>query len=73
MKFKGNIVLYIVLLCQVNYFTQILLLDPRASVSSPVLVATGTAQVGEGIVNAWGLDEDEEDEPQTEDTKTGSV
>lgn len=73
MKFKGNIVLYSVLLCQVNYFTQILLLDPRASDSSPVLVAMGTAQVGEGIVNPWGLDEDEEDEPQTEDTKTGSV
>ncbi len=33
----------------------------------------GTAQVGEGIMNSWGLDEDEEDEPQTEDTKTGSV
>ncbi|KTF96570.1 hypothetical protein cypCar_00035191 [Cyprinus carpio] len=44
-----------------------------ASVSSPVLVAMGTAQVGEGIVNSWGLDEDEEDEPQTEDTKTDEV
>uniref|UniRef100_A0A8C1RVH0 Exosome complex component RRP45 n=1 Tax=Cyprinus carpio TaxID=7962 RepID=A0A8C1RVH0_CYPCA len=43
------------------------------SVSSPVLVAMGTAQVGEGIVNSWGLDEDEEDEPQTEDTKTDEV
>uniref|UniRef100_A0A8C2FRS3 Exosome complex component RRP45 n=1 Tax=Cyprinus carpio TaxID=7962 RepID=A0A8C2FRS3_CYPCA len=42
-------------------------------VSSPVLVAMGTAQVGEGIVNSWGLDEDEEDEPQTEDTKTDEV
>uniref|UniRef100_A0A9J8BNX4 Exosome complex component RRP45 n=1 Tax=Cyprinus carpio carpio TaxID=630221 RepID=A0A9J8BNX4_CYPCA len=46
---------------------------PTEAVSSPVLVAMGTAQVGEGIVNSWGLDEDEEDEPQTEDTKTGSV
>uniref|UniRef100_A0A671MW24 Exosome complex component RRP45 n=1 Tax=Sinocyclocheilus anshuiensis TaxID=1608454 RepID=A0A671MW24_9TELE len=45
---------------------------PTEAVSSPVLVAMGTAQVGEGIVNSWGLDEDEEDEPQTEDTKTGS-
>lgn len=63
----------IVLVCQVNYFTQILLLNPRASVPSPVLVATGTAQVGEGIVNSWGLDEDEEDEPLTEDRKTGTL
>uniref|UniRef100_A0A8C1RWG3 Exosome complex component RRP45 n=2 Tax=Cyprinus carpio TaxID=7962 RepID=A0A8C1RWG3_CYPCA len=45
---------------------------PTEAVSSPVLVAMGTAQVGEGIVNSWGLDEDEEDEPQTEDTKTGN-
>ncbi|ROI16025.1 Exosome complex component RRP45 [Anabarilius grahami] len=44
-----------------------------ASVPSPVLVATGTAQVGEGIVNSWGLDEDEEDEPLTEDRKTDEV
>uniref|UniRef100_A0A671RCP3 Exosome complex component RRP45 n=1 Tax=Sinocyclocheilus anshuiensis TaxID=1608454 RepID=A0A671RCP3_9TELE len=42
-------------------------------VPSPVLVAMGTAQVGEGIVNSWALDEDEEDEPQTEDRKTGTV
>lgn len=61
------------MLCQVNYFTLILLLNPRASVPSPVLVATGTAHVGEGIVNSWGLDEDEEDEPQTEDRKTGKL
>ncbi|XP_016088695.1 exosome complex component RRP45 [Sinocyclocheilus grahami] len=46
---------------------------PTEAVSSPVLVAMGTAQVGEGIVNSWGLDEDEEDEPQTEDTKTDEV
>ncbi|XP_052402100.1 exosome complex component RRP45-like [Carassius gibelio] len=46
---------------------------PTEVVSSPVLVAMGTAQVGEGIVNSWGLDEDEEDEPQTEDTKTDDV
>uniref|UniRef100_A0A673IAI2 Exosome complex component RRP45 n=1 Tax=Sinocyclocheilus rhinocerous TaxID=307959 RepID=A0A673IAI2_9TELE len=43
------------------------------AVPSPVLVAMGTAQVGEGIVNSWALDEDEEDEPQTEDRKTGTV
>ncbi|XP_050975065.1 exosome complex component RRP45 [Labeo rohita] len=42
-------------------------------VPSPVLVGMGTAQVGEGIVNSWGLDEEEEDEPQTEDTKTDEV
>lgn len=46
---------------------------PTEADSSPVLVAMGTAQVGEGIVNSWGLDEDEEDEPQTEDTKTDEV
>ncbi|XP_043100527.1 exosome complex component RRP45 isoform X1 [Puntigrus tetrazona] len=46
---------------------------PTKAVSSPVLVAMGTAQVGEGLVNSWGLDEDEEDEPQTEDTKTDEV
>ncbi|XP_051561420.1 exosome complex component RRP45 [Myxocyprinus asiaticus] len=44
------------------------------AVPSPVLVATGTAQVGDGLVNSWGLEEDEEDEPQmTEDRKTGEV
>ncbi|XP_016136192.1 exosome complex component RRP45 [Sinocyclocheilus grahami] len=43
------------------------------AVPSPVLVAMGTAQVGEGIVNSWALDEDEEDEPQTEDRKTDEV
>ncbi|XP_051993732.1 exosome complex component RRP45 [Xyrauchen texanus] len=43
---------------------------PTEAVDSPVLVATGTAQVGEGLVNSWGLEEDEEDEPQmTEDRK----
>lgn len=55
------------------FFTRKLLLNPRASFPSPVLVATGTAHVGEGIVNSWGLDEDEEDEPQTEDRKTGTL
>lgn len=50
-----------------------LILDPIIRVSSPVLCATGTARVGEGLVNSWGLEEEEEDEPQmTEDRKTGS-
>ncbi|NP_001006077.1 exosome complex component RRP45 [Danio rerio] len=43
------------------------------TVPSPILVATGTAQIGEGIVNSWGLDEDEDDELQTEDRKTDEV
>ena len=34
-------------------------------VSSPVLPAPGTGQVGEGLQNSWGLEEDEdEDEDQ---------
>ncbi|XP_065110694.1 exosome complex component RRP45 [Paramisgurnus dabryanus] len=42
-------------------------------VPSPVLCATGTAQVGEGVVNSWGLEEEEEeeeDEQMTENRKT---
>lgn len=70
-SFKNNIVW----LCVHNFgFMQIL--DPIFSVSSPVVCATGTAQVGEGLVNSWGLEEDEDegDESQmTEDRKTGSV
>lgn len=42
-------------------------------VPSAVLVGMGTAQIGEGIVNSWALEEDEEDEPQTEDRKTDEV
>ncbi|XP_059407456.1 exosome complex component RRP45 [Carassius carassius] len=43
------------------------------AVPSPVLVGMGTAQIGEGIVNSWALEEDEEDESQTEDRKTDEV
>ncbi|MBN3296983.1 exosome complex component RRP45 isoform X2 [Amia ocellicauda] len=35
---------------------------PPKTVPSPVLRAPGTAQIGEGLHNAWGLDELEEDE-----------
>lgn len=36
-------------------------------VPSPIIVATGTGQVGEGLQNTWGLEEeDEEDESQRE-------
>ncbi|TRY94478.1 hypothetical protein DNTS_004616 [Danionella cerebrum] len=42
------------------------------SAASPVLVATGTAQVGEGIVNSWGLEEDEDDEVIIEDKGGGT-
>ncbi|KTG02976.1 hypothetical protein cypCar_00021861 [Cyprinus carpio] len=45
----------------------------KTSVPSAVLVGMGTAQIGEGIVNSWALEEDEEDEPQTEDRKTDEV
>ncbi|XP_026882323.2 exosome complex component RRP45 [Electrophorus electricus] len=31
-------------------------------VPSPVIVATGTGQVGEGLQNTWGLDEEDEEE-----------
>ncbi|KAL6466743.1 hypothetical protein MHYP_G00245470 [Metynnis hypsauchen] len=32
------------------------------SVPSPVIVATGTGQVGEGLQNTWGLDEEDAEE-----------
>ncbi|XP_062334099.1 exosome complex component RRP45 [Osmerus eperlanus] len=35
---------------------------PSQLVSSPVLPAPGTGQVGEGLQNSWGLEEDEEDD-----------
>uniref|UniRef100_A0A8B9HR34 Exosome complex component RRP45 n=1 Tax=Astyanax mexicanus TaxID=7994 RepID=A0A8B9HR34_ASTMX len=39
----------------------------RIPVSSPVIVATGTGQLGEGVQSTWGLEEeDEEDECQGE-------
>uniref|UniRef100_A0A4W4EWS9 Exosome complex component RRP45 n=1 Tax=Electrophorus electricus TaxID=8005 RepID=A0A4W4EWS9_ELEEL len=42
-------------------------------VPSPVIVATGTGQVGEGLQNTWGLDEeDEEEESGTKVEKRGT-
>ncbi|XP_062864402.1 exosome complex component RRP45 [Trichomycterus rosablanca] len=34
---------------------------PPETVSSPVIVATGTGQVGEGLQSTWGLEDEEED------------
>lgn len=36
-------------------------LDSLISVPSPVIVATGTGQVGEGLQNTWGLEEDDDE------------
>ncbi|XP_048852484.1 exosome complex component RRP45 [Brienomyrus brachyistius] len=44
---------------------------PRESVPSPVVRDPGTGQVGEGLQNAWGLDEVEEDEEEEEDIEQG--
>ncbi|TSO98542.1 Exosome complex component RRP45 [Bagarius yarrelli] len=37
---------------------------PPEVVPSPVIVATGTGQVGEGLQNAWGLEEEDDDEEE---------
>lgn len=44
---------------------------------SPVIVATGTGQVGEGLQNTWGLDEEDEEEEVSDineqENKKGTV
>ncbi|GAA6070949.1 exosome complex component RRP45, partial [Tachysurus ichikawai] len=35
-------------------------------VPSPVIVATGTGQVGEGLENTWGLEEDDDEEEMSD-------
>lgn len=37
---------------------------PRPTVSSPVLPAPGVGQVGQGLQNAWGLEEEEDSEEE---------
>lgn len=44
-------------------------LDPLIRVPSPVIVATGTGQVGEGLENTWGLEEDDEEEEMADVTE----
>lgn len=40
---------------------------PPEVVPSPVIVATGTGQVGEGLQNTWGLEDDEDEEEEMSD------
>ncbi|KAK3507490.1 hypothetical protein QTP70_027017 [Hemibagrus guttatus] len=42
---------------------------PPEVVPSPVIVATGTGQVGEGLENTWGLEEDDEEEEMADITE----
>ncbi|XP_060772526.1 exosome complex component RRP45 [Neoarius graeffei] len=42
---------------------------PSDLVSSPVIVATGTGQIGEGLQNTWGLDEEDEEEEMSDITE----
>ncbi|KAG7313996.1 hypothetical protein KOW79_022492 [Hemibagrus wyckioides] len=42
---------------------------PPEVVPSPVIVATGTGQVGEGLENTWGLEEDDEEEEMADVTE----
>nr|XP_023685293.1 exosome complex component RRP45 isoform X2 [Paramormyrops kingsleyae] len=44
---------------------------PCDTVPSPVVRAPGTGQVGEGLQNAWGLDEVEEEEEEEDDIEQG--
>ncbi|XP_027030351.1 exosome complex component RRP45 [Tachysurus fulvidraco] len=39
---------------------------PPEVVPSPVIVATGTGQVGEGLENTWGLEEDDDEEEMSD-------
>lgn len=43
------------------------LLDTLISVPSPVIVATGTGQVGEGLQSTWGLEDDDDEEEEMSD------
>ncbi|XP_053475570.1 exosome complex component RRP45 [Ictalurus furcatus] len=40
---------------------------PPEVVPSPVIVATGTGQVGEGLQNTWGLEDDDDEEEEMSD------
>ncbi|KAB5518499.1 hypothetical protein PHYPO_G00166720 [Pangasianodon hypophthalmus] len=42
---------------------------PPETVPSPVIVANGTGQVGEGLQNTWGLEEDDEEEEMSDITE----
>lgn len=55
--------------CDCAFLTPLPFLDKK-SVPSPVVHAPGTGQVGEGLQNAWGLDEVEEEEEE-EDIEQG--
>ena len=50
--------------CFFTSVTSPLSLTVGGRVSSPVLPAPGTGQVGEGLQNSWGLEEEEEDEDE---------
>ncbi|XP_073428107.1 exosome complex component RRP45 isoform X2 [Dendrobates tinctorius] len=45
---------------------------PSDVVTKPVVLAAGTAQIGEGIGNAWGDIEESEDEEEEDDVDTSS-
>lgn len=45
-------------------YSRLVLHQPWDSVPSPVLTAPGTGQVGEGLENSWGLEEEEEEEEE---------
>lgn len=47
------------------FFTNWLALTTHARVSSPVVTVPGVGQIGQGLQNTWGLEEDEEHEEES--------